>query len=124
MELTILKELKISAACLQETNKTGTGQEYTKNKHIINKVWQKNKLETTSSKEQTKTDFQPGGTATLITDKWLSYVCNLGRDEAGRWSYIMLKGTKNRKVTVISAYRVCKNQLSQAGPSTCWKQQW
>eukprot|EP00957_Ditylum_brightwellii_P096180 7327123-Ditylum_brightwellii.AAC.1 len=25
---------------------------------------------------------------------------------------------------VISAYRVCENNLSQAGPSTCWKQQW
>eukprot|EP00957_Ditylum_brightwellii_P000692 54421-Ditylum_brightwellii.AAC.1 len=51
-----------------------------------------------------KTEFQPGGTATLITDKWLSYISDLGKDEAGRWSYVTLNGTKNRKVMVISAY--------------------
>eukprot|EP00957_Ditylum_brightwellii_P208353 15356978-Ditylum_brightwellii.AAC.1 len=25
---------------------------------------------------------------------------------------------------IISAYRLCDTTLAQAGPSTCWKQQW
>eukprot|EP00957_Ditylum_brightwellii_P045534 3452190-Ditylum_brightwellii.AAC.1 len=33
-------------------------------------------------------------------------------------------GKQGRKVTIISAYWVCNNSLDQAGPTTCWKQQW
>eukprot|EP00957_Ditylum_brightwellii_P043769 3319269-Ditylum_brightwellii.AAC.1 len=54
----------------------------------------------------------------------MSQVCDSGRDKLGRWSYITIKGKKNRKVTVISAYRVCDNSIATAGPTTCWKQQW
>eukprot|EP00957_Ditylum_brightwellii_P038584 2916909-Ditylum_brightwellii.AAC.1 len=38
--------------------------------------------------------------------------------------YVTVKGKKNRKVTIVSAYRVCDNFVAQAGPTTCWKQQW
>eukprot|EP00957_Ditylum_brightwellii_P156349 11900674-Ditylum_brightwellii.AAC.1 len=34
------------------------------------------------------------------------------------------EGKRNHKVKVISTYRVCENTLDQAGPTTCWKQQW
>eukprot|EP00957_Ditylum_brightwellii_P198819 15154417-Ditylum_brightwellii.AAC.1 len=68
--------------------------------------------------------YQSGGTATLVYDKWVSHVCDSGSDVLGRWSYVTLKGKKGRKVTTISAYHVCENSLDQAGPTTCWKQQW
>eukprot|EP00957_Ditylum_brightwellii_P138691 10571329-Ditylum_brightwellii.AAC.1 len=77
----------------------------------------KKKLETSNSRERTTTDFQPGGTATLITNKWITH-------KVGRWSYVTLKGLNNQRVMVISAYQVCGTTLLQAGPSTCWKQQW
>eukprot|EP00957_Ditylum_brightwellii_P110532 8431299-Ditylum_brightwellii.AAC.1 len=67
--------------------------------------------------------YQPGGTATFITDKWMRQVYNSGQDKLGRWSYIMKKGKKNWKVTVISAYQVCDNSIVTAGPTTYWKQQ-
>eukprot|EP00957_Ditylum_brightwellii_P025314 1915590-Ditylum_brightwellii.AAC.1 len=74
--------------------------------------------------EQTKSDFQPGGTAPLVTNKWISYICNSGKDTLGRWSYITLKGKSGWRVTIVSAYYVCDNNVAQAGSQTCWKQQW
>eukprot|EP00957_Ditylum_brightwellii_P154822 11783137-Ditylum_brightwellii.AAC.1 len=80
-----MKELNIAAAYLQETNKNWlqTGV-YNNIKQVLNKVWKRNKLSTSNSKECTTLEFQPGGTATLVTDRWTSHVCNSGRDKAGR----------------------------------------
>eukprot|EP00957_Ditylum_brightwellii_P175679 13376602-Ditylum_brightwellii.AAC.1 len=124
-ELTILKELKISAACFQETNKNWTKSGvYNNIKRKLFKVWRKNKITMSCAPEWMKSEYQPGGTATLVTDKWSSFVCDTGKDTLGRWSYTTFKGKHDQKVTVISAYRVCNNTLAQAGPQTCWKQQW
>jgi hypothetical protein len=60
----------------------------------------------------------------VVFDKWVSQVCDSGSNILGRWSFITLKRKQNRKVTIISAYRVCENSLDQAGSATCWKQQW
>eukprot|EP00957_Ditylum_brightwellii_P169735 12919743-Ditylum_brightwellii.AAC.1 len=35
-----------------------------------------------------------------------------------------IQAKRNRKITIISAYRVYDNNLEIAGPKTCWKQQW
>eukprot|EP00957_Ditylum_brightwellii_P062431 4737807-Ditylum_brightwellii.AAC.1 len=56
--------------------------------------------------EQTKSNFQPGGTATLVRDKWTSYICNSGKDKLGRWSYTTLKGKFGQRVTIVFAYCV------------------
>eukprot|EP00957_Ditylum_brightwellii_P045721 3468959-Ditylum_brightwellii.AAC.1 len=82
------------------------------------------KLETSNSPEYNPTSYQPGGTAALVCNKWMSHVCDSGSDALGHWSYVTKKGKKERKVTTISAYWVCKKSLDQAGPATCWKQQW
>eukprot|EP00957_Ditylum_brightwellii_P085890 6534119-Ditylum_brightwellii.AAC.1 len=76
-ELTILKELKFLAGCFQETNKNWQQSGvYEKIKKQFNKVWSKNKLESSNSPEQTTTKYQSGGSATLITDKWASNICD------------------------------------------------
>eukprot|EP00957_Ditylum_brightwellii_P092209 7019789-Ditylum_brightwellii.AAC.1 len=93
-------------------------------KHLFNKVWGKYKIVTSKSQERTKKEYQPGGTATVVMDKWVSQVRNSGCNPLGHWSYASIKGRKDRKVTIISAYRVCENSLDQAGPATCWLQQW
>eukprot|EP00957_Ditylum_brightwellii_P069444 5272811-Ditylum_brightwellii.AAC.1 len=36
----------------------------------------KNKIFTSNSQECTKAEYQPGGTATVAMDKWVSQVCN------------------------------------------------
>jgi hypothetical protein len=124
-ELTVLKELQASAACFQETNKNWKRVGvYGAVKKVFSNVWRKNKLVTSSSGERTSTAYQPGGTASAVFDKWVSQVCASGSDSLGRWSYLTLKGKQSRKITIISAYRVCVNSLDQAGSATCWKQQW
>eukprot|EP00957_Ditylum_brightwellii_P208890 15359416-Ditylum_brightwellii.AAC.1 len=97
---------------------------YDKVKKIVNKVWRKNKLTISNSPERTKTEFQLGGTAILITDKWVRHVCHSGSNRLGSWSIVTIKGKLDRRITIVSAYRVCQESLDQAGSSTCWKQQW
>eukprot|EP00957_Ditylum_brightwellii_P120957 9225172-Ditylum_brightwellii.AAC.1 len=75
-------------------------------------------------KEQTKTRYQPGGTASVICNKWISKVTANGSDPAGIWPWISLAGENTQKVMIISAYWVCTNSLDNAGSSTAWLQQW
>eukprot|EP00957_Ditylum_brightwellii_P046217 3506933-Ditylum_brightwellii.AAC.1 len=35
-----------------------------------------------------------------------------------------MKGKNGRKITIVTAYRVCSNTLATAGPTICWMQQW
>eukprot|EP00957_Ditylum_brightwellii_P069549 5281880-Ditylum_brightwellii.AAC.1 len=49
----------------------------------------------------------------------INTVCASGTDKYGRWSFVMLKGKYKRKVTVITASKVCKNTLGTAGGNTC-----
>ena len=68
--------------------------------------------------------YQSGGRALRLTGKYVSKVCDSGSNQMGRWSWITIKGKKDQKITLLSAYRVCENTLAQAGPQTCWLQQW
>eukprot|EP00957_Ditylum_brightwellii_P121231 9245268-Ditylum_brightwellii.AAC.1 len=47
-----------------------------------------------------------------------------GADQFGRWSFITLAERNKRMVTIVTAYRVCKNSLATADENTCWIQQW
>eukprot|EP00957_Ditylum_brightwellii_P087626 6671587-Ditylum_brightwellii.AAC.1 len=78
-----------------ENGEGGLLEELTVLKDI--KVCGKNKTATSNSQERTKTEYQPGGTATVVMDKWVSQVCNSGHDPLGRWSYATIKGRKDRK---------------------------
>lgn len=68
-----------------------------------------------------ESNYKPGGTITIIMNKWQSRVTEKGSDATnlGRWSYIVLS-TNKIKLTIITAYRPCKTN----GPSTAWTQQW
>eukprot|EP00957_Ditylum_brightwellii_P139610 10640863-Ditylum_brightwellii.AAC.1 len=69
------------AFCILTNNVTGV---YNNIKKILNKVWKRNKLSTSNSKERTTLEFQPGSTATLVTDRWTSH-----------WCYFRKKGHQN-----------------------------
>ena len=60
-----------------------------------------------SAKLQLPTDYQPGGTAVSVRDKWASRFLTKGSDDLGRWSWITLTGRGTTKITFISGYRVC-----------------
>ena len=54
-----------------------------------------------------KSDYQPGGTAISVRNKWATRFLAKGSDSLGRWSYISLSGKGTSIVTFIVAYRVC-----------------
>lgn len=60
---------------------------------------------------------------TAVIDNWTSRVEEKGVDPhgLGRWSYIALRGSRNTKVFIVTAYRVCDNKDS--GPKTTYHQQ-
>ena len=64
-----------------------------------------------------------GGTMTTVHGKLTVRVVEKGSDpHMGRWSYTTLQGKSNRKVTFITAYRVC--QQHDPGPETAYFNQW
>ena len=52
-------------------------------------------------------NYQPGGTAISVRNKWATRYLAKGADSLGRWSYITLAGKGTTLVTFIVAYRVC-----------------
>jgi hypothetical protein len=103
-ELTVLQEYNVSLATLAETNTNWhMPGAYNKVKTKLSKVWKKNKLVTSHTKERTNTNYQPGGTATLLTDKAIFRAHDSGKDKWGLWSYITLRGQNGRKVDATMA---------------------
>lgn len=47
-----------------------------------------------------------------------------GKDKKGRWSWVTLHGRSQKKLTIVSAYRVCKNSLAGEGGGSVWMQEY
>ena len=47
-----------------------------------------------------------------------------GADNRGRWTWVQLTGEKDKKVLIVSAYRVSQTYPSEAGYSTAYMQQY
>jgi hypothetical protein len=77
-------------------------------------------ISTSSSTDPTKTNYQPGGTATIITDKYtgrsVKHIVDLSG--MGRWSGIQMKRNTNSNLNIITAYRPIVTQ----GIHTCYQQ--
>ena len=59
---------------------------------------------------QLSTDYQPGGTAVSVRDKWASRFLMKGSDEL----WLTLTGRGTTKITFISGYRVCNGASESA----------
>jgi hypothetical protein len=83
---------------------------------IYNKVL----IDTSSSIDQTINNYQPGGTATLITNKWTGRATQPINDTSGmgRWSGYKLQTNTNTYLNVITVYRPTISK----GLSTCYQQ--
>ena len=68
-------------------------------------------------------EYLPGGTSTMFFDNLSMRVIKVGEDDSGlgRWSYITLEGQEGRKVTFITAYRICSSPMR--GTKTSCRQQ-
>ena len=92
----------------------------------VSRVWPSNKIAFSSSDiglQFEMHEFLPGGTCTMATDHLSMRVVKIGEDMSGlgRWSFITLEGQGGRKVTFITAYRICKGAMR--GTSTSCIQQ-
>lgn len=113
--------------CLPETN---TNWSHPQNKSSFQKalksIWKHSNYQESSSAETFQSNYQLGGTATVVLDRWTSRVVTKGADPygLGRWSFITLRGSNNKMITIITGYRVCNSSPSTAGVKTAYMQQY
>ena len=116
---------EVDVACLSETN---TNWKYPKSKYkttkILRQFWSRIKLTTSETSTSCDTMYKPGGIVTITTTETFPRITTSGEDNesTGRWSYITIGGNKDHRVTIINAYRPCK-QSPDIGISTTTTQQ-
>lgn len=92
---------------------------------IIKRYWNQTKIGSTCSTENQQKIYQPGGVLMITGNDWAN--CSVSKNDPsdlGRWTESTITGKQNTKVTIITAYTVCKNSISNCGPSTVFAQQW
>ena len=79
--------------------------------HKAKQMDQNIKIVMSASKQKNKNEvFKMGGTTTVTRGNWSGRIIQSGQDSLGRWSYTKLTGKKDRKIKIITMYRVCKGQ--------------
>ena len=117
------KTSSVDWASLGDTNIDWRSEAPSKVYEKFQRVYHHLKLSTSSSNIKFNTMYQPGGTATMITDKYIGCVTGKGSDtELGRWSYQEILGKHGRKIVLVTIYQVCKHQ-GKAGERTAHTQQ-
>ena len=93
---------------IQETNRNFERQHMLDSFHtVIKGISTHHQGAVSSAKLQWPSDYQPGGTAVSVRNKWASRFLSRGSDDLGRWSWVTLTGQGTTKITFISGYRVC-----------------
>ncbi len=81
------------------------------------------KLSTATSQEPAADWYKPGSTMLITLNPWTTWVIAQGSDHLlGRWTYQEFVGKHDKRVIVVSAYRVC-NQKFDAASMTITAQQ-
>jgi hypothetical protein len=86
------------------------------------RVYHHTRISTSSSSIKYNTNYQPGGTLTMITDKYTGCATGTGNDPLGRWSYIEILG-QGCTILLVTVYNVCKHSGKQVGSRTAHTQQ-
>jgi endonuclease/exonuclease/phosphatase family metal-dependent hydrolase len=103
-----MEEKEVAIFGLQETNRNFERSTMVDSFHrVIRGTSTHHNGEVASAKLQWPQDYQPGGTATSVRNQWATRFLSKGRDVYGRWSWLTLAGRGTKKITFISAYRVC-----------------
>jgi hypothetical protein len=108
--------------CLPETNTNWNfpdqHQQFTS---LLHRTWRTSMHQVSRSPEDFLSQYQPGGTATILCDNWVSRVVDRGEDPIGlgRWSYITLRDKGQMKLTIVTAYNASYSQ----GDTTNFRQQ-
>ena len=103
-----MDEKEVAIFGLQETNRNFERPSMVDSFHrVIRGTSTHHHGEVSSAKLQWPQDYQPGGTAISIRNQWATRFLSKRRDVYGRWSSLTLAGRGTKKITFISAYRVC-----------------
>ena len=93
---------------LQETNRNFERRSMLESFHrVVRSTCTHHVGAVSSAKLQWPQDYQPGGTAVSVRNKWATRFLARGSDSLGRWSWITLAGRGTTQVTFLSGYRVC-----------------
>jgi hypothetical protein len=117
-------EVTILGMC--ETNRNWRdGRSRNEIKRRFREFWLMTSIAVSSSTEHGDRPYQPGGTMTVVGEPWACRAKAAEHEsDMGRWNEIVISGRKGKSVMVITAYRVCKNSVATAGPTTSYAQQW
>jgi hypothetical protein len=117
-------DIEVNIVGLIETNVDWRHKKsQSKIRNIFRKYWPRVVFASSSSDRRQKGLYQPGGTLSFVTSPWASRSSS-GTDPRGlgRWSTVTILGRSNKKVTVITAYRVDGTRTTK-GPFTAYSQQ-
>lgn len=83
------------------------------------------KQQTSCSSRVYDNAYQPGGTCSIVTNHTSGRFHSSTNDtNLGRWSITHLNISNSKILTIICAYQVCKQMLSNVGSKTAYAQQW
>lgn len=93
----------------------------------VRNIWPASRVAYSSSNvglEFEYSEFLPGDTCTMVMDNLSMRVIKVSEDESrlSRWSYVTLEGQNGRKVTFITAYRVCRGAMKGTNTSSLQQQ--
>ena len=82
-------------------------------------------MTTSTTNLKFKTNYKPGGTATIALHKWSGRVMETIKDKSGqgRWSGFQLR-TKDKNIVIITVYQVPQQSIDEVGHKTTYAQQW
>ena len=86
---------------------------------VVRKFWKRLHIITLETSTPWPSIYKPGGAATIATTNLSSRIKSSGEDPhgLGRWSYITFGSVNQDQLTIVNAYRTCK-QTSNSGVST------
>lgn len=118
-----LKKFHINICGIAETNIEWNQKSKEKAKSYIRQTFNINQFTTSNSTDSGTTDYQPGGTALIITDNWTGSIKNNITDTSGigRWSGFRIQGKNNTHISIFCGYHPTKgtgNTLATNNKST------
>jgi hypothetical protein len=117
-----LKTSSVDWALFSETNIGWRSEAKRKVYEKFQRIYHQTKISASSSSIKYNSLYQPGGTATLVTDKYTGRVTKYEDDkDLGRWSYLKILG-KGRTILLVTIYQVCDTH-GQTGSRTAHTQQ-
>ncbi len=90
---------------------------------LLHNTWRTSAYSFSKALKDFLSQYQPGGTATIVCNDWVSRVFDIGEDHLalGWWSFVTLQGKGQKKITIVMAYNA---SLILGDTTNFHQQQW